>query len=82
MKLTIGPVKELSLRKTAIIFLSISLNMCFGCSKEPSHRDGSSEYSQHMIRKIIFSYILLSGVLIQANYLTFNISILKYQYLT
>ena len=21
--------------------------MCFGCSKEPSHRDGSFEYSQH-----------------------------------
>ena len=23
-------------------------NMCFGCSKEPSRRDGSSEYPQHM----------------------------------
>ena len=22
--------------------------MCFGCSKEPSHRDGSLEYLQHM----------------------------------
>ena len=22
--------------------------MCFGCSKEPSHRDGSYEYPQHM----------------------------------
>ena len=22
--------------------------MCFGCSKEPSHRDSSFEYSQHM----------------------------------
>ena len=21
--------------------------MCFGCSKEPSHRDGSFEYPQH-----------------------------------
>ena len=21
--------------------------MCFGCSKEPSHRDGSFEYTQH-----------------------------------
>ena len=29
------------------IFLSINLNKCFGCSKEPSHRDGSFEYSQH-----------------------------------
>ena len=22
--------------------------MCFGCQKEPSHRDGSFEYPQHM----------------------------------
>ena len=22
--------------------------MCFGCSKEPSYRDGSFEYPQHM----------------------------------
>ena len=22
--------------------------MCFGCLKEPSHRDGSFEYPQHM----------------------------------
>ena len=39
--------------------------MCFECSKEPSHRDGSFEYPQHMfwlrIRKIIFIYALLSG---------------------
>ena len=31
-----------------IIFLPISLNICFGCSKEPSHRDGLFEYPQHM----------------------------------
>ena len=30
------------------IFLSINFDMCFGCSKEPSHRDGSFEYPQHM----------------------------------
>ena len=24
--------------------------MCFGCSKEPSHRDGSFKYPQHMFR--------------------------------
>ena len=45
--------------------------MCFGCSKEPSHRDGSFEYPQHMFRlrnkKIIFSYALLSGGLHVAN---------------
>ena len=47
-----------------IIFLSISLNMCFGCSKEPSHRDGSFEYPQHMFwlrnkKKKNFSYTLV-----------------------
>ena len=31
-----------------IIFLPISLNISFGCSKEPSHRDGSFEYPQNM----------------------------------
>ena len=31
-----------------IIFLSISFNMCFGCSKELSHRDSSNEYPKHM----------------------------------
>ena len=34
--------------KVVIIFVSISLNMCFGCSKEPSHRDGCFKYPQHM----------------------------------
>ena len=31
-----------------IIYLLISLDICFGRSKEPSHRDGSFEYPQHM----------------------------------
>ena len=36
--LNIGPVKQnIFQRKIAIIFLYISLNMCFGGSKEPSH---------------------------------------------
>ena len=35
--------------KIAFIFLPINLNMCFGCSKELSLRDGSFEYPQHMI---------------------------------
>ena len=30
------------------IFSYIYLNICLGCSKEPSHRDGSFEYPQHM----------------------------------
>ena len=33
------------MRKIAIIFLS---SICFVCSKEPSHRDSSFEYAQHM----------------------------------
>ena len=48
-----------------IIFLSISLNICSVCSKEPSNRDSSFEYPQHMFwlrnKKIIFIYTLLSG---------------------
>ena len=28
--------------------LPIDLNICFGCLKEPSHRDGSFEHPQHM----------------------------------
>ena len=30
--------------KIGIISLLIGLKLCFGCSKELSHRDGSSEY--------------------------------------
>ena len=30
------------------IFLSTSLNICCGCSKEPSHQDTSFEYPQHI----------------------------------
>ena len=39
--------------------------MCFGCSKEPSHQDGSFEYPQHMFwlrnKKNNFQNALLSG---------------------
>ena len=35
-------------RKIVNIFLLIGFIFCFGCSKEPSHRDGSFEYPQHM----------------------------------
>ena len=34
--------------KNVNIFLPIYFNICFGCSKEPSHWDGSFEYPQHM----------------------------------
>ena len=46
--LTMGQLSQNNFRKIAIIFLPIILNMCYGCSKEPSHRDGSFEYPQHM----------------------------------
>ena len=41
-------------------FLPIILNIGFGCSKEPSHLDGSFEYPQHIFwlrnKKIVFCY--------------------------
>ena len=44
--------------KIVNMFLPISFNICFRCSKEPSHRDGSFEYPQNMFwlrnKKIIF----------------------------
>ena len=51
-------------RKVVNIFLSISFNIGFVCSKEPSHRDGF--LSTHNIcfgreiRKLIFIFALLS----------------------
>ena len=60
----IGPVKQKCRRKIAIIFLSISLNMCFG--------DGYFEYLQHMFwlrkKKIIYSHALLFGFNDHAKY--------------
>ena len=60
----IGPVKRFFEHKIAIIFLFIGLNMCFGCSKEPSHWDGSFEYPYHKFwlrNKKKFKHTLLSG---------------------
>ena len=71
------------MRKIAIIFLSISLNMCFGCSKEPSHpdRDGSFEYPQHMFwlrnKKNNFQLHTLSGVFSFQFSAVLNIYIVK-----
>ena len=46
-------------RKIVNISLSINLNICFVCSKEPTHRDGSFECPQHMFwlrnKKVKFS---------------------------
>ena len=49
--------------KTVIIFLPIIFNICFECSKEPSHSYGSFEYPQHMFiseRNELFSMVLIS----------------------
>ena len=35
----LGPDKQTFVREIVIISLSMSLNMCFGCSKEPSNWD-------------------------------------------
>ena len=62
-------------RKIVIILLSINLNMCCGCSKEP-YRDGSFEHPQHMfwlrIMKINLEFLPLIwrseiGVIIVCN---------------
>ena len=52
--------------KIVNIILPISYNICFGCSIEPSHWDGSFEHPQHMFwlrNKIIFfgTYSLLKA---------------------
>ena len=51
-------------RQIAILFLSLSLNMCFGSSKEPSSWDGSFEYPQHRFwlrnkKKNVWIYTLI-----------------------
>ena len=44
-----GLDKQKSFQRIIVnIFLRINFNRCFGCSKEPSHQDGSFEYPQHM----------------------------------
>ena len=67
MKIKLGldtpDIANTSSIKNANIFLSISLNTCFGCSKALSHRDGAFEYPQLMfwlrIRKLIYNHTLL-----------------------
>ena len=50
------------------IVLSINFNMCFECSKEPSHGDDSFEYLQNMFC-IRNDYALLSRGLVKINIL-------------
>ena len=63
------------------IFLPISLNMSFGCSKESSHWDGSIEYPQHMFwlrnKKMNFWLRTLISKGLVAQYLFYEKSVLK-----
>ena len=55
-----GLDKQNSEHKSVNIFLPISLSICFGCSKEPSHSDSSFEYSKHMfwLREKIINFLV------------------------
>ena len=46
--ISMDPDKEFHECEIVIILLPINLNMCFGCSKEPSHGIGCVEYPPHM----------------------------------
>ena len=63
--MSIGPVKQFFERKIVIIFLYISLNMFFGCSKKPLIK--MVLLSTHNIcfgcQNFFFSNALLSGSL-------------------
>ena len=66
-------LSKFSWRKITIIFLSISLNICFGNPKKTSHwDDGSSEYPQHMLWWEMFSlyFIHLFGNLFIHSFCT------------
>ena len=41
-------INKITQRKIVNIFLPILFSICFGCSKEPSHLDGSFKNPQHM----------------------------------
>ena len=53
----LSQINKLLEHKIVIIFLPINFNMCFGCSKEPFHGDGSFEYPQHVSVITIYSFI-------------------------
>ena len=71
-------------RKIFNISLPIRCNICFGCSKEPSHWDGSFEYPQHMFwlrnKKIIFWVRTLTKSLDTMSVLCLNLS--KYSWIS
>ena len=66
-----GLNKQTFSHKILYMFLPIIFNMCFGCSKEPSHWDGSFEYPQRMFwlrnKKINFLLHTLNDPLLIEN---------------
>ena len=90
----IVPLSDLQIRRCIGKLFSLFLiqNICCGCSKEPSQRDGSIEHTQHMfklmgkkiitINKIIFCYTLLSGGLYPDGLENrYNFTLIKIPYL-
>ena len=70
-KIYIGQDKQNFECKNVNIFLSSNLNICFGCSKEPSQWDGSFEYPQHMFwlinKKIYFMHLKINHALLSSG---------------
>ena len=74
-------------RKIVNIFLPISFNICFGCSKVPSHwEEGSLVYPQHtfwMRNKFLFFGMLTTGLngLFESSFLLYTqIAVDTYQH--
>ena len=63
------------------VLLPINFNMCFGCSKESSHWDGSFEYPQHMfwLRNCIM--LLCDQKVVGSNPAISTVSLIKTLYL-
>ena len=86
---SIGPDKRIFEHKIVVnkvlnVFSSIILNMCFRCSKEPSHGDGSFEYPQHIFclrYKNYFYNVILSEVLFQKWFIVTSYSLLTFDML-
>ena len=55
-----GMITNIFQRTVVIIFLPISFNICFGCSKELFYEDGTFEHPQHMfwLRNKKFNFLL------------------------
>ena len=52
------------LSEIAFVFLPISVNLCFGCSGEPSHGDGSFGHPQYRFDLSVQRSRLIEAVLL------------------